>query len=170
MPCHALPFYHLQIQAKRPPHPHRWKRTQITPEHPETLGEHLKQHRLKLHLMQAEVAEKLGVHVESLKNWERGVGVPALLQVGAIIRFLGYDPEPEPKTMPERIVYLRRRLGLTQKKLAKALATDAVTLYRWEKGTLKPPLDRLQRLEHLYSARPMILTRARLRRLPSNSP
>ena len=103
--------------------------------------------------MQAEVATKLGINVESLKNWERGVGTPALRQIRAIISFLGYDPEPKPKTVPERIVYLRRRLGLTQKKLAKALRTDAVTLYYWEKGTLMPPTQKLQRLEDLYATR-----------------
>jgi DNA-binding transcriptional regulator YiaG len=103
--------------------------------------------------MQAEVAEQFGVHVESLKNWERGVGVPSLRQIRAITKFLGYDPEPQPRIMAERIVYLRSRLGLTQKQLANALSTDAVTLCRWEKGTATPPLEKLRMLDSLNSAK-----------------
>lgn len=99
--------------------------------------------------MQAEVAEKLEVNVESLKNWERGFAAPSLRQLRRIIKFLGYDPEPEPKTIPERIAYLRRRLGLTQKKLASVLSINAVTLYHWEKGRARPPEQKLRKLESL---------------------
>ena len=55
--------------------PHRWKCTQTIPTHPKTVGEHLKTYRLKYHLMQNEVAKRLGVHVESLKNWEWARGL-----------------------------------------------------------------------------------------------
>ncbi len=137
--CHALPFCHLRIQAKLEPYPRRWKCTQTPPVQPKTIGDHLRVHRHTLHLLQQEVAKRLGVHVESVKNWERGATCPTLRQLPKIIQFLGYDPEPAPKTTLEWIRDARRRLGLTQKDLAKTLGTDSVTVYRWEKGLSAAP-------------------------------
>src|SRR5438445_5121024 len=131
MPCYALPFCHLEIKALRSPYPNRWDCTRTAPLNPETLGEHLKCRRLGLHLMQAELADRLGVHVESLKNWERGATCPTVRHVPKILEFLGYNPEQKPESQAQRIIYTRRQLGLTQKQLAKRLAVDAVTLYRW---------------------------------------
>ena len=99
--------------------------------------------------MQWEVATQLGVHVESVKNWERGLMSPRIRQMPKIIQFLGYDQEPEPVALPQRILSLRRRLGLTQKGLAKTLAVDPVTVYRWEKGISAPPAKTLQRIQDL---------------------
>ena len=99
--------------------------------------------------MQREVAVQLGVHIESVKNWERGLISPAIRQMPKIIAFLGYDPEPEPAGIPQRILSFRRRLGLTQEGLAKTLAVDPVTVYRWEKGVSVPPVKTLQRIQDL---------------------
>lgn len=112
----------------------------------------MKKRRLQLHLMQKDVAQLLGVHVESLKNWERDVGSPLIRQIPRIIAFLGYDPEPEPQLLSGRIAYVRRRLGLTQEDLAKALAIDPVTVYRWEKGLSTPPATKLRLLTDLLPA------------------
>jgi len=107
---------------------------------------------LELHLLQKQVAERIAVNVETLKNWERGVGSPTIRQIPAIIEFLAYNPEPDPKAMPKRIAHVRRQLGLTQKGLAKALAVDSVTIYRWEKGLVEPPEMKLQHLSRLMRA------------------
>jgi transcriptional regulator with XRE-family HTH domain len=80
-----------------------WKCTQTAAIHPKTIGEHLKRRRLELHLMQVEVGRRLGVHRGSVQNWERGVGQPGIRQLPAIIEFLGYDPQAEPKSVPEWI-------------------------------------------------------------------
>jgi transcriptional regulator with XRE-family HTH domain len=61
--------------------------------------------------MQQEVAERLGVHVESVKNWERGAGSPTIKQIPKIIEFLGYAPAPLPGTILEQIRAARRRLA-----------------------------------------------------------
>ena len=39
--------------------------------------------------------------------WERGETEPALAFLPAILRFLGYDPRPEPTTLAERLVAVR---------------------------------------------------------------
>jgi len=101
--------------------------------------------------MQSDLAERLGVHWGSIQNWERGVGVPAIRHLPKIIEFLGYDPIPEPTSLPARIAYARRRLGLTQEELALALEVDAVTIYRWEKGLSMPPGDQTRALQRMLN-------------------
>ena len=147
-----MPFCHLTIKAQRPLHPRRWKCTQVVAEQPTTIGDHIKNRRLKLHLLQRTVAEDLCVHTESLKNWERGVGVPSVRQIPRIIEFLGYDPEPEPETLVRRLAYVRRRLGMTQEDLAKAIDVDPGTILRWEKGEGVPSAKKLERLRELRPA------------------
>ena len=102
--------------------------------------------------MQKQVAEQLGVHIEPLKNWEHGLGTPLPRQIPQIIAFLGYNPEPEPASMSRRIVHARHQLGFTQKELARALSTDPITVYRWEKDLTVPPVEKLQQLQVLLAA------------------
>lgn len=59
---------------------------------PKTIGEHIKRRRLELHLLQRDVAGLIGVHPESVKNWERGVLKPMIRHLPKIIEFLGYTP------------------------------------------------------------------------------
>jgi DNA-binding transcriptional regulator YiaG len=106
---------------------------------------------LRLHLLQKQVAATLDVNIETLKNWERGVGAPLNRHVPRIIQFLGFDPEPKPQRIRERIVYVRRRLGLTQEDLAERLAVDPVTVYRWEKGFSVPSAQMLQLIDTFRS-------------------
>jgi transcriptional regulator with XRE-family HTH domain len=101
--------------------------------------------------MQTQVAVRLGVHKGSVQNWERGVGQPGIRQLPAIIEFLGYDPEPEPKSLPDRVAYARRRLGFTQEELATRLAVNPVTIWNWESGHYIPPKARLRQIQHLLS-------------------
>ena len=104
-------------------------------------------------MMQAELARRLGVHTESLKNWERGVNSPMIRHIPKMLEFLGYNPEPKPEDHAGRIVFARRQIGLTQKQLAKALAVDSVTLSRWENGLTLPPREIIQKIEQLLSAK-----------------
>ncbi len=59
---------------------------------PRSLGEHLRKKRLDLGLLQAQVAEKIGVTESTVWNWEHGV-TPALQHHSKIIQFLGYQPD-----------------------------------------------------------------------------
>ena len=102
-----------------------------------------------LHLLQQEVAQRLGVHVESVKNWERGASNPTTRQIPKVVEFLGYDPHRAPKTVLELIVHVRRRLGFTQERLAQTVGVNPVTVYRWENGRSVPSRDTIQRLRDL---------------------
>ena len=135
----------------RCPYPKRWKCTQTTPHQPQTLGEHLKKRRLELHLLQTEVARRIGVHVESIKNWERGVSEPTTRTLPKLIDFLGHNPLPEPDNLPSQIAHVRRRLGLTQEDTAKAFGIHPDTVGRWERGDSNPPDAILRALQGLLS-------------------
>lgn len=78
-------------------------------EEPKTLGEHLKKRRLDLKLRQKDVAGELGVSKQTYENWEGGIHGPEFRHFPGVIRFLGYDPIPEPVSLSERIRATRRR-------------------------------------------------------------
>src|SRR5262245_35711900 len=129
-----MPFCQQHIKAVRCPHPNRWKCTQTPSKAPKTMGEHMRNRRLALHIMQQELADRFGVHRVSVQNWERGMTEPAIGFIPRIIEFLGYDPLPEPDLAHEKIPYARRRLGMTQEELADALEVDPTVIWRWERG------------------------------------
>ena len=146
-----MPFCHLQIKVLRSPYPDKWKCTQKAAIEPKTIGEHLKRRRLELHLLQTEVGRRLGVHKGSIQTWERGIGLPGIRQLPAVIEFIGCDPEPEPEDLPRRIAYARRRLGFTQENLAKVLKVNPVTVWSWESGRTRPSETRLQQMQLLLN-------------------
>jgi transcriptional regulator with XRE-family HTH domain len=113
---------------------------------PATLGEHLKKRRRKLRLLQRQAAEKLGVSVDTYRGWEKGRIEPYTPAWTAIIAFLGYDPNPAPRTMGERLRAARRTLGWTERRAADHLGWDPTTIYRYERGNRMPTGDRLDQL------------------------
>jgi transcriptional regulator with XRE-family HTH domain len=62
----------------------------------------------------------------------------------AIIQFLGYNPLPAARSLPERLRTARRALGLSQRKMAKKLGVDPATLMGWEAGRHQPTWKRLE--------------------------
>lgn len=81
------------------------------------------------------MATQLGVNEWTVGNWETGQTNPVLRFVPAIIRFLGYDPEPpQQKTIAEHLKAKRRELGWSQKDAARHLGVDPSTWSSWERG------------------------------------
>lgn len=101
---------------------------------PQTLGEHVRKRRLELELTQKRVAERLRVSPWTVLNWEKDHTEPPIESMPAIIRFLGYDPFPEPKTIPERLLAKRRAMGWSIKEAARQLGVDEGTWGNWEQG------------------------------------
>lgn len=60
-----------------------------------------------------------------------------------MISFLGYDPIPEPMTLPDRIQWARRRNGISQGELARRLGLDPATVWAWEAETVVKPFPRI---------------------------
>ncbi len=120
------------------PRHHRMSNRKQPPEELKTLGDHLLRRRLVLKLLQREVAEKLGVDKASIVKWELNRTKPGFAYMPAIIRFLGYNPQPPADGWAERLVQGRTALGLSQKESAKQIGVDASTLARWERGEREP--------------------------------
>ena len=69
---------------------------------PRTLGEHVRKRRFDLGLLQAQVAERIGVTASTVWNWEHGRS-PDPKHHFTIIQFLGYTPmfmNPAPRHAP----------------------------------------------------------------------
>lgn len=77
---------------------------------PKTLGDHIRRRQLMLSITQEEAASHLGVNAWTVINWETGQTKPAIHFIPALIRFLGYDPEPaDTGTLAGKLVSRRRR-------------------------------------------------------------
>ena len=120
----------------------QWVRQRAYRERPETLGGHLRKRRCQSGLLQREVAAKLGVDGSTYLLWEQDRSQPTVRYYPAIYTFLGYEPFPEPTTLPERITAQRRRLGLTLREVSCAIGVDEGTFNRWETGEWKPRMSK----------------------------
>jgi transcriptional regulator with XRE-family HTH domain len=103
---------------------------------PTRLGEHIRQRRLTLKLTLKHAGKLLGTDEQSINNWEKGRKVPRVYWLPAIIRFLGYNPLPEPRTVPERLLMKRLERGWSRTVAARELGIDQSTLRDWEHGKI----------------------------------
>jgi transcriptional regulator with XRE-family HTH domain len=101
---------------------------------PTFVGDHIRKKRLQLGLYQKEVAQQLGVNTWTILNWEKGHTEPPVSGFPAIIKFLGYDPHPEPVTIPEQLISKRRKMGWTVREAATVIGIDPGTWGSWERG------------------------------------
>jgi len=117
------------------------------PAEPQTIGDHIRRRRLARKMIQREVAEQIGVTESSIFNWESNTAKPEIRFMPNIIRFLGYDPQPEAAGLGEQLARRRTALGLSQKAAAKRIEVDPSTLARWERGERVPTGGVLTRVE-----------------------
>ena len=116
-----------------------------------TIGDHIRKKRIDLKLLQKEVARKIGVDETSVLNWEKNRNTPSLTYIPKIVEFLGYRPfDISTGTPGEKIICLRRILGLSQKELARSLGVDPGTLGDWEKDKTQPKKVLLEKLNVLF--------------------
>ena len=94
---------------------------------PTTLGEHLLRERTIRHLHQDEAAKVIGVCEATYLNWEKDQRKPAARQWPAVIKFIGTDPHPEPKTLCERMAATRRAMGWSMRAAARTVGIDEGT-------------------------------------------
>jgi helix-turn-helix protein len=66
--------------------------------------------------------------------------------LAAILRFLGYDPRPEPETLGGRIRAAREAEGLSEEALARQLGLDPGTVAAWERDEVRRPYPRSRRI------------------------
>jgi DNA-binding transcriptional regulator YiaG len=97
-------------------------------------------------MLQREVAEHLGVDETSVHNWEVNVSSPRIEHMPAVIRFIGYNPLPEAKSLAEQLVRQRTTLGFSRKEAAVEIRVDPSTLALWELGEKEPTGEFLNRV------------------------
>lgn len=142
----ALPFCHSTLTAPRP-------RSPAYPRELNTIGDHLRNRRLDLGLLQKEVAQRVGVDTASVTNWENNRSSPSLHSIPRIIRFLGYPPyDTSAQTLGERITTVRRCFGLKREELAERLGVDPTTLRNWEHEKRCPLKKNTEKLDVLFNS------------------
>jgi transcriptional regulator with XRE-family HTH domain len=142
----VLPFCKIELRAKRP----------LPPSYPrelKSLGDHLRKRRLDLKLYQEDVARILGVDETTIYNWEKNRTSPPFRYIPKIVKFLGYSPfNFQTETLGERIIILRKLLGLSQEKLANRLGVDPGTLRSWERNKHQPLKRHLEKLASYFES------------------
>ncbi len=93
---------------------------------------------MDLQLLQREAAELLGCSKAALLMWEMGRSSPEIRFWPRIVRFLRYDPSPEPQSIAELLLAARRLRGWSQKRLARSLGVDPTSVRRWELDRGRP--------------------------------
>ncbi|MBI2842096.1 MAG: helix-turn-helix transcriptional regulator [Armatimonadetes bacterium] len=122
------------------------------PQEPKTIGEHIQKRMIDLGVCRTACAGRIGVCPCTITNWTTGRVSPGVEHLPGIIEFLGYNPfNSGAESIGDRIILLRKRLGLSRKALAQRLGVDPETAARWEKDISVPAQKHLEFLESLIS-------------------
>ena len=131
----------------------------------ENFGEHLKNRRKESGISQSELAERLGVHIQTVSKWERGIMLPDVGQFGDIAKALdlpletllmqplgekSYAGEFSVSALSEKIIDLRRKKGLSQSDVAEAVDCSPDAVSRWERGVTCPCIDNIIALADVF--------------------
>lgn len=118
---------------------------------PKTLGQHLRKRRLQLGFTQTQAADQLGISPFTMLNLEKDRTKPSVAAMPSLIRWLGDDHFPVPKTLQERMRAVRRVNGWTIREAAIRLGVYPGTWAEWERSG-RVPWERLrERLEKLLA-------------------
>jgi DNA-binding XRE family transcriptional regulator len=103
-------------------------------------------------MLQREVASQIGVHKDSIYNWEMNRTAPEVCLTPHIIDFLGYAPYNPGWSFGEWLRAIRSTLGLSQEQLARKAGLDESTIAKWEREEHKPARGKWTMLKkHLWS-------------------
>ena len=111
------------------------------------IGNHIRLARYRRRLTIEEAAGQIGTVSRNIILWEQG-GEPHVHALPGVLRFLGYDPYPPPRTtLRERLYSTRRVLGLDCKQMSRLYGVDQKTWWWWETGKHSPLPGRIRDLE-----------------------
>ncbi len=135
-------------------------------------AESLKNIRKSARITQTQLAERLGVHIQTVSKWERGLTEPDISLHGEIASALGVSLEelwglslvggeragtfalPE---MCAAIYAARKEVGQSQGQVASALSVTAGTVSKWERGVISPDRRALVALASHFGLPPSAL-------------
>ena len=125
------------------------------------LRERIRDLRRELKITQAELAERLNVHLQTVSKWERGISEPDISQLGelsvalsvSIERLCGLPEDSETyagsfstESLGESISRLRTQRNESQEELAEVLNSSVDAVSRWERGITSPNAEQLAAL------------------------
>lgn len=117
--------------------------------------ERLKNLRKQANLTQADFANKLGVHFQTISKWERGTTLPDISMLGIIADNLSVSLEEllsvktdkmvfngnfDQKELAQVIAFYRKEKGLSQTELAQKLNVSADAVSKWERSVISPDM------------------------------
>lgn len=138
----AIPFSELTVSVPLPD-----KRP--FPESTQSIGDHIKHHRLTHNIPIKIIIEQLGINRETLRGWELNLFQPFVKHYPKIIQLLGYYPfSEELNTLGGKIKKYRYLNGLTQRQFAELMNTDVTAVWFWEankRAPLPPTKEAIER-------------------------
>ncbi|MDD5430678.1 MAG: recombinase family protein [Candidatus Pacebacteria bacterium] len=137
----------IVLTAKKPVNP-------AFPKTVNTIGDHIRKHRLNLKMTQKQVSATIGATESSITGWENNWFKPHISFMPKIIEFLGYIPQPYNKlttNIIEKIKQYRQIHGLTQEKFAELVGVDETTVAKWERGEHEPSKYMLSKLTNVIN-------------------
>ena len=132
-------------------------------------GERLKSLRKAADITQQELADRVGVHLQTVSKWERGITEPDMCMFGEIASALGVTIEElwgvpsaeescggvfDVAALGRAILSERRRAGESQSALAQALGVSAGAVSKWERGVVCPDFETLLALASHFGVAP----------------
>lgn len=127
----------------------------------EPIGSLIRARRRELGTSQEEAADAIGVNTSTVLLWEQGRYAPTPRFYPSLIRFLGREPWPEPRTIGERLQAERLRRGLTRKQLAAMLDVDLGSISNWEGGRKPHHHLSMAKIEAFFGGEPQPRRRSR---------
>ena len=124
----------------------------------EVFCERLKRFRKESGLTQLQFSEKIGVHLQTVSKWERGVSEPDFALLGLIAQTLNvslerligteesetvYTGEFDPVRFGKALASLRRIRGEGQNTVADLTNSSADIVSKWERGIICPNAEQL---------------------------
>ena len=98
------------------------------------LGTLVRERRRERGLTMEATAREIGVNAWTVLGWEHNRHFPPADLMPAIIRFLGREPWPEPRSLGDRLRAERLRRGLTQAQAAVFMRVSRESVADWEIG------------------------------------
>lgn len=133
----------MRLSARKP-------KNSAYPQELEMLGDHVRARRLDLGMLQREVAQILGVDVDSVCGWETGRSQPKVYLLPRIIEFLGYAPGHPATSFPAALRIARRSAGLSQERLAQRVGVNESSIAKWERGEAIPFPASVERIRRFF--------------------
>lgn len=141
-----LPFCKKTLRAIKP-------KPSTYPKSLDTICDHLRQKRLDLGLRHRDIAELMGVNVNTTESWENHHHFPEEKHVAKIIEFLGYNPIPKGETIGEQLYHFRLTNGYSRVEIGKIIGADDMSIVRWEKNEYLPSKRYLKLLKELINGK-----------------